>query len=77
MTDRRPVRRALVSVFDKSGLEDLVWGLADAGVELVSTGGTLRAGCRFLALSPHAEKQILQYIFRVERQRNARERRAV
>lgn len=40
-------------------------------------GGTLRAGCRFLSLSPHAEKQILQYIFRVERQRNARERRAV
>ena len=40
MTDRRPVRRALVSVFDKSGLEDLVRGLADAGVELVSTGGS-------------------------------------
>ena len=38
--DVRPVRRALVSVFDKSGLEDLVRGLADAGVELVSTGGS-------------------------------------
>ena len=38
--DARPVRRALVSVFDKSGLEDLVRGLADAGVELVSTGGS-------------------------------------
>ena len=40
-------------------------------------GATLRAGCRFLGLSAQAEKVILQYIFRVERQRNARERRAV
>jgi phosphoribosylaminoimidazolecarboxamide formyltransferase/IMP cyclohydrolase len=38
--DRRPIRRALVSVYDKSGLEELVRGLADAGVELVSTGGS-------------------------------------
>ena len=38
--DVRPVRRALVSVFDKTGLEDLVRGLHDAGVELVSTGGS-------------------------------------
>ncbi|HRW19427.1 MAG TPA: bifunctional phosphoribosylaminoimidazolecarboxamide formyltransferase/IMP cyclohydrolase [Dermatophilaceae bacterium] len=38
--DVRPVRRALVSVFDKSGLEELVRGLHDAGVELVSTGGS-------------------------------------
>ncbi len=40
-------------------------------------GATLRAGCRFVGLSPQAEKQVLQYIFRVERQRNARERRAL
>lgn len=38
--DQVPVRRALVSVFDKTGLEELVRGLADAGVELVSTGGS-------------------------------------
>jgi phosphoribosylaminoimidazolecarboxamide formyltransferase/IMP cyclohydrolase len=38
--DVRPVRRALVSVFDKTGLEGLVRGLHDAGVELVSTGGS-------------------------------------
>ncbi|MDF9717324.1 bifunctional phosphoribosylaminoimidazolecarboxamide formyltransferase/IMP cyclohydrolase [Nocardioides sp. ChNu-153] len=38
--DQVPVRRALVSVFDKTGLETLVRGLADAGVELVSTGGS-------------------------------------
>jgi phosphoribosylaminoimidazolecarboxamide formyltransferase/IMP cyclohydrolase len=34
------VRRALVSVYDKSGLEELARGLADAGVEIVSTGST-------------------------------------
>src|SRR3954463_15378409 len=40
MIDRIPIRRALVSVYDKSGLDDLVQGLAAAGVELVSTGGS-------------------------------------
>jgi len=38
--DRRPVRRALVSVYDKTGLEDLARALADVGVEIVSTGST-------------------------------------
>ncbi len=38
--DVRPVRRALISVFDKTGLEELVQGLAGEGVELVSTGGS-------------------------------------
>ena len=37
------VTRALVSVSDKSGLEGLVRGLADLGVEIVSTGGTAKA----------------------------------
>ena len=40
MTDIVPVRRALISLSDKSGLDDLAAGLAKAGVELVSTGGT-------------------------------------
>ncbi|NHC15950.1 bifunctional phosphoribosylaminoimidazolecarboxamide formyltransferase/IMP cyclohydrolase [Motilibacter deserti] len=40
MSDRRPVRRALVSVYDKTGLEELARGLAAAGVTLVSTGST-------------------------------------
>jgi len=35
-----PVRRALVSTYDKTGLEELGHGLARAGVELVSTGST-------------------------------------
>lgn len=38
--DKIPLRRALVSVYDKSGLEELVRGLHDAGVTLVSTGGS-------------------------------------
>jgi phosphoribosylaminoimidazolecarboxamide formyltransferase / IMP cyclohydrolase len=38
--DRVPIQRALVSVYDKSGLEDLVRGLHGAGVALVSTGGS-------------------------------------
>jgi phosphoribosylaminoimidazolecarboxamide formyltransferase/IMP cyclohydrolase len=37
---RIPITRALVSVYDKSGLEELVRGLHDAGVALVSTGGS-------------------------------------
>jgi phosphoribosylaminoimidazolecarboxamide formyltransferase/IMP cyclohydrolase len=40
--DRVPIKRALVSVFDKSGLEELVRGLDKAGVELVSTGGSAK-----------------------------------
>jgi phosphoribosylaminoimidazolecarboxamide formyltransferase/IMP cyclohydrolase len=40
MTDLVPVRRALISLSDKSGLEDLAGGLGRHGVEIVSTGGT-------------------------------------
>ncbi|WP_375450836.1 bifunctional phosphoribosylaminoimidazolecarboxamide formyltransferase/IMP cyclohydrolase [uncultured Devosia sp.] len=34
------ITRALLSVFDKTGMADFARGLADAGIELVSTGGT-------------------------------------
>ena len=40
MTDLVPVRRALISLSDKTGLEELAAGLARHGVEIVSTGGT-------------------------------------
>ncbi|HEY7004957.1 MAG TPA: bifunctional phosphoribosylaminoimidazolecarboxamide formyltransferase/IMP cyclohydrolase [Sphingomicrobium sp.] len=40
MTDPVPVRRALISLSDKSGLDELAAGLARHGVEIVSTGGT-------------------------------------
>lgn len=36
----RPIRRALLSVFDKTGLDELGRGLAEAGVEIVSSGGS-------------------------------------
>jgi phosphoribosylaminoimidazolecarboxamide formyltransferase/IMP cyclohydrolase len=38
--ERIAIRRALISVYDKNGLEHLARGLHDAGVELVSTGST-------------------------------------
>jgi len=37
---RRAIRRALVSVYDKTGLEELAVGLHEAGVSIVSTGST-------------------------------------
>jgi phosphoribosylaminoimidazolecarboxamide formyltransferase/IMP cyclohydrolase len=37
-----PARRALVSVFDKTGLDELARGLTRLGIEIVSTGGTLK-----------------------------------
>ncbi|MET9253418.1 bifunctional phosphoribosylaminoimidazolecarboxamide formyltransferase/IMP cyclohydrolase [Streptomyces sp. NPDC003717] len=39
-SNKRAIRRALVSVYDKTGLEELARGLHEAGVELVSTGST-------------------------------------
>lgn len=43
MTDIQPIRRALLSVSDKAGLIDFAQSLHEAGVELVSTGGTAKA----------------------------------
>ena len=43
MTRTIPLRRALISVSDKSGLIDFARALADRGVELLSTGGTSAA----------------------------------
>jgi phosphoribosylaminoimidazolecarboxamide formyltransferase/IMP cyclohydrolase len=40
MTDLVPVRRALISLSDKSGLAELAAGLARHNVEIISTGGT-------------------------------------
>jgi phosphoribosylaminoimidazolecarboxamide formyltransferase/IMP cyclohydrolase len=39
-TDRSPIRRALISVYDKTGLVELARALHEAGVALVSTGST-------------------------------------
>ena len=44
MTDgRRPISRALISVYDKTGLEELAAGLHAAGVAVVSTGSTAKS----------------------------------
>ena len=43
MTDLAPVRRALISVSDKTGLDVFATALAGMGIELLSTGGTARA----------------------------------
>ena len=43
MTDLQPVRRALISVSDKTGLIELASALAARGVELLSTGGSAKA----------------------------------
>jgi len=43
MTDLYPVKRALLSVSDKTGLAELGKALAGHGVELLSTGGTAKA----------------------------------
>ncbi|MEV0617316.1 bifunctional phosphoribosylaminoimidazolecarboxamide formyltransferase/IMP cyclohydrolase [Nonomuraea sp. NPDC050404] len=40
---RFAIRRALIAVYDKSGLEELARALDGAGVEIVSTGGTAAA----------------------------------
>jgi phosphoribosylaminoimidazolecarboxamide formyltransferase/IMP cyclohydrolase len=37
---QRPIRRALISVYDKTGLAELAKGLNEAGVSIVSTGST-------------------------------------
>jgi phosphoribosylaminoimidazolecarboxamide formyltransferase/IMP cyclohydrolase len=42
MSDVRPVRRALIAVYDKSGLVELAKELTELGVSLVSSGGTAK-----------------------------------
>ena len=43
MSDLKVVRRALLSVTDKTGLVEFAKTLNELGVELVSTGGTAKA----------------------------------
>ncbi|SMG32341.1 bifunctional phosphoribosylaminoimidazolecarboxamide formyltransferase/IMP cyclohydrolase [Paracoccus sp. J56] len=43
MTDRIPLKRALISVSDKTGLIDFARALSARGVEILSTGGTAKA----------------------------------
>ena len=43
MSDSRAIKRALISVSDKTGLIDFAKTLSQRGVTLVSTGGTRKA----------------------------------
>ncbi|NIY83271.1 bifunctional phosphoribosylaminoimidazolecarboxamide formyltransferase/IMP cyclohydrolase [Vibrio hepatarius] len=42
MSNARPIRRALISVSDKTGIVEFAKALADRGVDILSTGGTAR-----------------------------------
>ena len=43
MTGNHTIRRALISVSDKSGIENFARALSQMGIELISTGGTHKA----------------------------------
>ena len=57
MNQHRPVRRALLSVSDKTGILEFATALSNYGVELLSTGGTAKllqeAGLPVLEVSEH------------------------
>lgn len=57
MSDNTPIRRALISVSDKDGIVELGKGLAEHGVELLSTGGTAKmlreAGLDVIEVAEH------------------------
>lgn len=42
MENARPIRRALISVSDKTGIVEFAQALAERGVDILSTGGTAR-----------------------------------
>jgi phosphoribosylaminoimidazolecarboxamide formyltransferase/IMP cyclohydrolase len=42
MADRKAIRRALISVYDKTRLVEVGKVLSDAGVEILSTGSTAK-----------------------------------
>jgi phosphoribosylaminoimidazolecarboxamide formyltransferase / IMP cyclohydrolase len=53
---RIPIGRALISVYDKAGLEELASGLHAAGVEIISTGSTAaRIGAAGIPVTPVEE----------------------
>ena len=55
MSKKCRINRALISVSDKTGIVDLARRLAEAGVQIVSTGGTLKkmreAGVQVVSVS--------------------------
>src|SRR5208337_4249479 len=69
--DRVKVKTVLMSLFDKSGLDDLARGLlrVNPGVQFLSTGGTYSALCAVLGDSaPAAVRQVSDYTGQPEMQ---------
>ncbi len=60
MTDAVAIKRALISVSDKSGLEDLARALKAHDVEVISTGGTAKALADF-GLKPRDVADITEF----------------
>lgn len=52
------IKRALISVYDKSGLEEIISALGEFGVEIVSSGGTAR---RIRELGYPRLKEVAEY----------------
>ena len=63
MTDTQPVRRALLSVSDKTGLVDFATALAARGIDLVSTGGSAKT-LREAGLVEGAEQRLRAHVAR-------------
>ncbi len=57
MSDSLPIRRALISVSDKTGLAELGQGLQTAGIQIFSTGGT----AEFLRINGVEVTDVSQY----------------
>ncbi|MGS6585351.1 bifunctional phosphoribosylaminoimidazolecarboxamide formyltransferase/IMP cyclohydrolase [Vibrio diabolicus] len=57
MNNARPIRRALISVSDKTGIVEFAQALAERGVDILSTGGT----ARLLAEQGIAVKEVSDY----------------
>ena len=55
-----PLKRALISVSDKTGLAERAAKLAAAGIELLSTGGTLQT-LRDAGLEAHDVSSVTEY----------------
>jgi len=67
---RTPIRRALLSVWDKTGLPELARALHEAGAELVSTGNTATAieaaGLPVTRVEDLADSELSDYVLRAQ-----------
>jgi len=73
LSARRPIKRALISVYDKAGLLELATGLHALGVEIVSTGSTAQriadAGVPVTPVEPGDTVETLHERIKIEERR--------